>query len=245
MERKLKLTVAYDGSRYHGFQRQANAVTIQEVLEEQLAKIFGHRLKLNGAARTDSGVHAYNQVITFNTEGKIPVGKVPLAAKSALPDDIVVTRAEEVSCDFHARYSARSKIYLYQIYVSKLPDPFRRNYAWHLPKMPDVAAMHKAAQRIVGEHDFSSFRASGGHLINPVRTILATGCHQDAEKIEFIFHGTGFLYHMVRNLVGTLVDVGWGRLTDSDFAAILAGRDRSLAGITAPPQGLYLKEVFY
>jgi tRNA pseudouridine38-40 synthase len=245
MARKLKLTVAYDGSRYHGFQRQANAVTIQEVLEEQLAKIFGHRLKLNGAARTDAGVHAYNQVITFDTEGKIPVDKVSIAAQGVLPDDIVVTGAEEVSCDFHACHSARSKIYLYQVYVSKVSDPFRRNYAWHLKKMPNVVEMHKVAQRIVGEHDFSAFRASGGHPINPVRTMLAAECRQDDEKIELMFHGTGFLYHMVRNLVGTLIDVGWGRLTDIEFAAILTGRDRSLAGITAPPQGLYLKEVFY
>ena len=136
-------------------------------------------------------------------------------------------------------------MYLYRLYSAEAPDPFRRNYAWRVAGQPDVAAMNAAVQAIVGTHDFSAFRAAGGGAKSPVRTILAASCRQDGDVIEFSFRGTGFLYHMVRNLVGTLVDVGLGRMTAADFAAILASRDRARAGITAPAQGLYLLEVLY
>jgi tRNA pseudouridine38-40 synthase len=245
MERNIKLTVAYDGAGYHGFQRQANAMTVQQVLEERLACLFGHILKINGAGRTDTGVHAYGQVVNFLAGGSIPVGRIPQAARGLLPDDIVVKAAEEVPRSFHARISASSKIYLYRMYCGETANPFLRNYAWQMMRQPDVAAMDAAARHIVGEHDFSAFRATGGAPMNPVRTILSAGCRQHDKLIELEFWGTGFLYHMVRILVGTLADVGFGRISAADFAAILAGRDRALAGITAPPQGLYLKEVFY
>ncbi|MBP2645198.1 MAG: truA [Firmicutes bacterium] len=245
MGRKLKLTVAYDGTAYHGFQRQANAITVQEVLEEKLGKIFGHPITVFGAARTDAGVHAYRQVISFVIYGSIPTEKVPYAAKSVLPGDIVITKAEEVEDDFHARYSAKSKIYQYRLYVSPLPNPFQRNYVWHIRKNLDVLLMHEAIQAVIGEHDFSAFRGAGGPPISPVRTMLAANCRQDHEIIEIQIQGTGFLYHMVRNIVGTLVDVGTGKKTVSDFRNILQGCNRAQAGITAPPQGLYLKEIFY
>ena len=245
MERTLKLTIAYDGTAYHGFQRQANATTIQQVLEERLAKIFGHQLKVTGAGRTDAGVHAYGQVVSLRTTGSIPTARIPLAARGVLPDDIVVTGAAEVDAAFHARYAAKSKIYVYRIFTGAAPDPFLRNYAWHLADAPDAALMHAAARHTAGRHDFSAFRAAGGADGSPVRTILAASCRQDGLLTEFSFWGTGFLYHMVRNLVGTLVDVGLGRTTAADFAAILASRDRKQAGITAPAQGLYLKEVLY
>ncbi|EAX47606.1 tRNA pseudouridine synthase A [Thermosinus carboxydivorans Nor1] len=244
-QRYLKLTVAYDGTAYHGFQRQANAITVQQVLEERLATIFGHPLKVTGAARTDAGVHAYGQVVGFATSGTIPAANIVRAAKSVLPPDIVVVKAEEVSADFHARFSARSKIYLYRIYNAAVADPFRRNYAWHVTQPLDEAAMDTAVQTVVGTHDFSAFRAAGGPPVSPVRTIYEAGCTREGDMLEFRFWGNGFLYHMVRNLVGTLVDVGLGRLTRDGFTRILAGRDRTRAGITAPPQGLYLKEIFY
>lgn len=243
--RNIKLVVAYDGTNYHGFQRQTNAVTVQEVLEEQLSKIFGHGIKLTGAGRTDTGVHALGQVVNFMTSGRIPVDKIPLAGKGVLPADIVVRSAEIVGDRFHARKSALSKIYRYQIYQDRVCNPFFRNYAWQVNQPLDIGAMHQAAQNILGTHDFSAFRAAGGEAINPVRTILMACCRQNGSRIEFTFWGTGFLYHMVRNLVGTLIDVGLKRITANDFAVILAGRDRKAAGITAPPQGLYLKEVFY
>ncbi|MEN6564978.1 MAG: tRNA pseudouridine(38-40) synthase TruA [Veillonellales bacterium] len=243
--RNIKLIIAYDGTDYHGFQRQKNAVTVQEVLEEQLSKIFGHGIKLNAAGRTDTGVHAFGQVVNFMTDGRIPADKIPLAAKGVLPADIVVRSAEIAGEGFHARKSAVSKIYCYQIYQEPVCSPFFRNYAWQINQPLDIGAMHQAAQILLGTHDFSAFRAAGGETINPVRTILMACCKQTGSRISFSLQGTGFLYHMVRNIVGTLIDVGLKRMTVNDFAAVLAGRDRKAAGITAPPQGLYLKEVFY
>ncbi len=245
MERTLKLTIAYDGTAYSGFQRQANAITVQQALEERLAKIFGHPVKVAGAGRTDAGVHAYGQVVSLRTTGSIPTDRIPLAARSVLPDDIVVTAAADMAANFHARFAAKSKIYEYRIYTGAVPDPFLRNYAWHVADAPDAALMNAAAQRAAGRHDFSAFRAAGGAATSPVRTIFAASCRENGALLEFSFWGSGFLYHMVRNLVGTLVDVGLGRISEEDFAAILASRDRKNAGITAPPQGLYLKEVLY
>lgn len=243
--RNIKLTVAYDGTHYHGFQRQANGMTVQQMLEERLAKIFGHPVKLTGAARTDAGVHAYGQTVNFLTTGSIRVESIPKAAKSILPDDIVVSEAEEVDTDFHARYAAKSKIYRYRIYNNCIADPFLRHYAWHVIRGLDAEMMHKAAQVIVGEHDFSAFRAAGGAAISPVRTMLSAAVTREGQTLTCEFWGTGFLYHMVRNLTGTLVDVGLGKTTPDEFKAILLAGDRKQAGITAPPQGLYLWKIFY
>ncbi|SDF40110.1 tRNA pseudouridine(38-40) synthase TruA [Sporomusa acidovorans] len=244
--RNIKLNLAYDGTAYHGFQRQTNAITIQQVLEEQLPKIFGHPLTVCGAGRTDAGVHAYGQVVSFFTTGTVPTERIPLAAKSVLPHDIVITHAAEESVEFHARYSAQSKIYRYRIVNSRLANPFELKYAWHFTRPLDIALMQAALQAIVGTHDFSAFRATGGAPISPVRTIMTADCRAaDDSIIEFEFWGTGFLYHMVRNLVGTLVEVGRRRMTPAGFDAVLQGRDRRAAGVTAPPHGLYLVEVKY
>ncbi len=244
--RNIKLILAYDGTTYHGFQRQANAMTIQQLVEERLAKLFGHPLKLAGSARTDAGVHAYGQVVNFYTQGTIPTERIALAAKGLLPADIVVVSADEVAPEFHARRSAKGKIYRYRLLNTRLANPFERNYAWHFAAKLDAVIMHEAAQAIVGTHDFSAFRAAGGAPVSPVRTIMTAACRYIGESvIEFEFCGTGFLYHMVRNLVGTLVKVGQHRLTPDGFANVLAGRDRHAAGVTAPPQGLYLVEVKY
>ncbi len=245
--RNIKLTLAYDGSAYHGYQLQANtAMTIQQMVEERLSPIFCQPIRLNGAARTDAGVHAYGQVVNFTTTGTIPAERIAMAAKAVLPPDIVVVGASEESMDFHARRSAHSKIYRYRILNTRPPNPFERNYTWHCIAKLDTALMHQAAQAVVGTHDFSAFRATGGAPVSPVRTMFAVSCRElDNAIIEFEFWGTGFLYHMVRNLVGTLVKVGRHRLTPADFAGILAGRDRRAAGMTAPPQGLFLVEVKY
>ncbi|HWR44422.1 tRNA pseudouridine(38-40) synthase TruA [Sporomusa sp.] len=244
--RNIKLILAYDGSAYHGYQRQANAMTIQQLVEERLGKIFGHSIKLNGSARTDAGVHAYGQVVNFFTEGTIPAERIALATKGLLPPDIVIVGASEESPEFHARRSAQSKIYRYRLLNARLANPFERNYTWHCTAKLDTALMHEAAQAVVGTHDFSAFRATGGAPVSPVRTIMSATCREVGNSIvELEFWGTGFLYHMVRNLVGTLVKVGQHRLTPDGFAAILAGRDRRAAGMTAPPQGLFLVEVKY
>jgi tRNA pseudouridine38-40 synthase len=244
-ERNICLTVAYDGTAYHGFQRLANALTIQQVLEERLESIFGHQLKIAGAARTDSGVHAYGQVVTFTTTGLIPVTRIPIAAQGVLPSDIVIRNATIVPPDFHARISAKSKIYYYRIYNNALADPLLRRYAWHIRRKLDIERMRQSLKHIIGKHDFSAFRAAGGPTVNPVREILHADCRQNEDVLECLFHGTGFLYHMVRNLVGTLVDIGIHKLEADAMFHIRESHDRHRAGATAPPNGLYLKEVYY
>lgn len=250
MERKavrnIKMVIAYDGTNYHGFQRQKNALAIQEVLEDTMSSIFGHTVKLIGSGRTDTGVHARGQVVNFETTAKIPTGKMPIAVNSRLPRDIAVLSAEEVSVDFHARYSAEEKTYAYQLLVSDCPDPFTAPYVWQVKKSLKLDLMRDALQVIVGTHDFSSFEASGSAVRDPVRTIYeATLTEEEQRRVTIRFRGNGFLYHMVRNLVGTLVDVGLGRTSVADFSAILEARDRRCAGVTAPPQGLFLENVRY
>ena len=243
--RNIKLTIAYDGTAYNGFQRQMNGIGIQQILEMRLAKLFGHELKMNGAGRTDTGVHAYGQVVNFKTSGTIPTERIAIGSRCLLPHDIVITQAEEVDENFHARFDATSKIYVYKIYPHVMPDLFMRHYAWHIWRKLDIQALQEAIPIIVGTHDFSAFRASGGPPISPVRTIMAVDCQFDGNILELSFLGTGFLYHMVRNLTGTLVEVGLGVHSTSDFKNILDSRDRKKAGITAPAHGLYLKEVKY
>jgi len=243
--RNIKLTVAYEGTAYNGFQRQMNGIGVQQILETRLAKLFGHELKMYGAGRTDTGVHAYGQVVNFHTDGTIPIERIMIASRCLLPHDIVITEAREVDERFHAQYSATSKIYVYKIYPHVTPDPFLRNYAWHIRRKLDVPAMEFAAQSIIGIHDFSAFRAAGGANISPVREIMAVDYEFNQKILEISFLGTGFLYHMVRNLTGTLIEVGLGARKASDFKVILESCERKKAGITAPAHGLYLKEVRY
>lgn len=243
--RNIKLTLAYDGGKYHGFQRQNNAVSVQNILEQKLSVIFGGEIQLAASGRTDTGVHAYGQVVNFFTEGTIPINRVVRAINSHLPTDIVVLAAEEAPQDFSARHSAKDKIYIYKIQQGEVLDPFMRNYAWYIRKELDVEAMNAAMQYILGEHDFSAFRASGSVPMHPVRKIYEAKCERDGALITFRFWGNGFLYHMVRNLVGTLVNVGKDKTSVAGFKAILDGKDRKLAGATAPAQGLYLYKVNY
>jgi len=243
--RNIKLTVAYDGTAYNGFQRQKNGIGIQQILEGRLAKLFGHELKMNGAGRTDTGVHAYGQVVNFKTSGTIPIERIAIGSRCLLPHDIVITEALEVDEEFHARFDATSKIYVYKIYPHVMANPFLRNYAWHIWRKLDTLAIQEATRIIVGTHDFSAFCAAGGKTMSPVRTIMAIDCQFAGDIFELSFFGTGFLYHMVRNLTGTLVEVGLGARSASDFKSILEGCDRKKAGITAPAHGLYFKEVRY
>lgn len=246
VRRNIKLTIAYDGGKYHGFQKQNNAIAVQNVLEKQLPKIFGNVEQMAIAGRTDTGVHAYGQVVNFFTEGTIPVDRIVRAANSFLPDDIVIIGAEDVADDFNARFSAKSKIYLYKIQQGEVLDPFMRNYAWYIRNRLDDEAMNLAMQQLIGRHDYSAFKASGSvENINPVRTIFEADCSRMGDILTIRFYGDGFLYHMVRNLVGTVVNVGKGKTSQQQFAEIFASLDRRKAGVTAPPQGLYLKKVFY
>jgi tRNA pseudouridine38-40 synthase len=245
MTRNIKLTIAYDGTAYHGLQRQAGHITIQEVLEDRLPLIFGHGLSISAAGRTDAGVHALGQVASFRTEGRIPIANILPAAKSALPQDIAVLAAEEAGAEFHARYSAKGKEYLYKIAEKKSADPFLARYAWLMECGLDLPSMLEAAEALLGKQDFSTFRAAGGKPGDPERTVWQARFRREGACLLFAIRGDGFLYHMVRNIVGTLVEVGKGKMTPQAFREALLAKDRRQAGKTAPPQGLYLSQVFY
>lgn len=243
--RTLKLTVAYDGTAYHGFQRQAKDLTIQQVLEEKLAKIFGHSVQVAGAGRTDAGVHALGQVISLQTTGRIPTDRIPMATVGLLPGDIAVVAAEEVSPDFHARRSAREKTYRYRLQSTPVVDPLTRNHTWQIRMPLATDVLQQCLDHVVGKHDFSAFQSAGSAIRNPVRTLFQADCSALGAHIDIHFRGDGFLYHMVRNLVGTAVAIAARGQNPLRMKEILDSRDRRNAGATAPPQGLYLVTVEY
>jgi tRNA pseudouridine38-40 synthase len=246
--RNIKLTLAYDGSNYHGFQEQRGSglPTIQETLEWSLGKLAGRRIQVIGAGRTDAGVHARGQVVNFDAAGwSIPAGRIPLALNGILPDDIVALEAVSVRPEFHARFAALAKTYLYVVYNNRLPCPFRRRYAYFVPRQLDCRAMEQAARYLAGTFDFKSFQAAGTPVKSTVRTMYMVRVEQLEDTIHFTFRGNGFLYNQVRIMVGTLLQVGRGKTSVSAVSDILAARDRTLAGPTVPPQGLYLEQVEY
>lgn len=249
--RNIALTVAYDGTNYNGFQWQSPPrVAVQNVLEDRLPKIFGDAIELAAAGRTDAGVHAFGQVVNFFTDGRIAVDKIPIAASSVLPSDIVVRAAREVDKNFSALHSAKSKIYIYRIVCGATSNPFANRFAWHIFRPLDVNSMREVLSLLVGTHDCLSFKAAGGAPnMNPVRTIYAAELVEENffgdDCLTIKIHAGGFLYHMARNIVALTVAVGRGRLSVDDFRKIFAARDRSLVPATAPAQGLCLQEVFY
>lgn len=245
-KRNICLTIAYDGTAYHGFQRQnPPVIAVQNVLEEKLESVFGDSIELAASGRTDAGVHARGQVVNFFTDGNIPLGSIPRAVNSILPPDIVVLEAQEADREFSARHSAVSKIYKYRILQGDIPDPFERNYSWNIRKKLDIDAMKVCLEQLKGKHDFSAFRASGGPPVSPVRNMLDASVLRNGRIVELSFWADGFLYHMVRNIVGTLANVGMGWKSVEDFRQIMESLDRKKAGATAPAQGLYLDKVFY
>lgn len=243
--RNICITLAYDGTAYHGFQRQNKVVAVQNVLEEALHKLFGDSIELAAAGRTDAGVHACCQVVNFFTDGTIPVDKVVYAGNRLLPEDIVLLDAKEADRDFSALHSVKSKIYIYKVNQCALPDPFTARYCWQVHKKLDLAAMCSALKYLEGEHDFSSFRSIGGSDTSPVREIYEASCTPENGMYVFKFWGSGFLYHMVRNIMGLIISVGLGRVSANDMPKIMAAKDRALAGRMAPANGLYLYKVFY
>ncbi len=244
----IKLTIAYDGTDYYGFQEQRGSglPTVQERLEGALSKLAKQPIQVIGAGRTDSGVHARGQVVNFKCDSwPVPLNKTPLALNSILPDDIVVTLAEQVPEDFHSRFSAKGKTYRYTIYNHPIPNPFVRRFALHEPRPLDVKAMNKGAGYLVGTHDFKSFQAQGTPVKSTIRTISAASVERDGNHVILNFTGNGFLYNMVRIMTGTLIDVGLGKIEPEMVKDILLARDRTKAGMTVPPQGLCLMEVYY
>ena len=246
----IALTVAYDGTNYNGFQWQSPPrVAVQNVLEERLAKIFGEPIELAASGRTDAGVHAFGQVVNFFTDGRIAVDKIPIAAQSVLPSDIVVREAREVDKNFSALHSAKSKIYLYRILRGAASNPFVNRFAWHIFRPLDVEPMREALSLLVGTHDFSSFKSASNVFRDPVREILSAEIFNEeffgGDMLTIKIHATGFLYHMARNIVAAVVEVGRRRWSVEDFRKVFAARDRSLVPATAPACGLCLQKVFY
>ncbi len=242
----IRLDVAYDGARYHGWQRQKNGLTVQEVIEDRLQIMTKSPVKLLASGRTDAGVHALNQVCNFQTRSLIPIDSLWRGLNALLPSDILITDAAIVPLDFHSRYRAKSKIYEYRILNKEYPDIFRRNALWHIRVPLDVNKMSECLNLLKGTHDFSCFKSSGSSNTNPIRTILAACIKNDLDgDLRIVVEGNGFLRHMVRNMVGTLVDAGLGRMDVKRFEQILESRDRRLAGKKAPPQGLFLMTVKY
>jgi tRNA pseudouridine38-40 synthase len=244
--KNTRLSLAYDGSRYHGWQRQNNALTIQEIIEEKIEMMVCEPIKLIASGRTDAGVHAVNQVCNFKTRSNLDPGTIKKGLNGLLPDDIFVRDVAYVPFEFHSRYSAKSKVYEYRILNEEDPDVFRRNYLWYIKTPLDLKVMAKCLAHLLGRHDFSSFRSTGSGNMDPVRSILRAELH-GTEKglLRVVIEADGFLRHMVRNIVGTVVEAGLGRISFSGFEKILESRNRRSAGIKAPPQGLFLMDVQY
>ena len=257
-QRTLKLTVEYDGTNYVGWQRQAEGVSIQGLLEEALAPFEGGPLTVHGAGRTDAGVHALGQVASVRTRTEHSVSTLQRALNSVLPVDVRIVAIADADRDFHARFAAVSKTYEYRIANTPFVSAFEHRYVWHVPGALDVEAMERGAQALVGRHDFAAFQSTGGDVHTTERTILAiavgsdggqTGVRPGSDRgqtpVVIRVTGDGFLRHMVRTIAGTLVDVGLGRWPASHVAEILRGRDRSRAGRAAPAAGLFLVRVDY
>jgi tRNA pseudouridine38-40 synthase len=243
--RTIKLTVAYDGTEFVGWQRQGRGISVQGLIEEALSAIDGAPVTLHGAGRTDSGVHALGQVATARVTSPIGDTRLARALNAHLPESIRITELSTVPDDFHARFSAVSKAYEYRIWNARTLPPFIRLYAWHVMEPLDVAAMREGTRAIVGEHDFAAFRSARSVNHTTVRAITAAGWKTDGAALTFEIEGKGFLRYMVRSLVGTLVEIGRGARPPADMAALLASRDRSAAGRTAPALGLFLVKVDY
>jgi tRNA pseudouridine38-40 synthase len=249
--RNLKLTLAYDGSEFHGWQVQPDRATVQGVLAEAIRRITGETVLPQGSGRTDAGVHALAQVATFTSASPIPAPNLRTALNDVLPSSVRILLVEEVAPEFHARHSAKAKTYRYRIYRGEICPPFLARYVHHYPYPLDENAMMPAAAEVEGEHDFTSFAAvdpeRGKDEEEPsgVRTIFSSQWQSEQDELIYTVRGSGFLHHMVRNLVGTFLLIGKGTLTRGDLRRILHARDRSAAGPTAPASGLYLVSVEY
>ncbi|MBE9542258.1 MAG: tRNA pseudouridine(38-40) synthase TruA [Proteobacteria bacterium] len=244
--RNVKLIIAYDGTDYKGWQIQTSEPTIQGVIEEKLGIILNQQTRIAGSGRTDAGVHALNQVAHFIANSKIEPELLKKGLNSLLPPDIVLKELSEVDADFHARYSAKSRVYKYLIWRGDTFSPFYRRFSWQMHYQLDLEEMRKAAECLVGLHDFASFQGTGSASLSSEREIMRFTIRGRAKGwIVTTIEASAFLRHMVRNIMGTLIEVGKGSMTVAEFRNIFASKDRSRAGITAPPQGLFLKKVKY
>ena len=243
--RRIRLILEYDGTNYSGWQRQINAPSVQQTLEETLHRLLGAPVTVTGSSRTDAGVHALGQNVHFDTTSRIPGDKFAFALNTMLPDDIRVRASMDAAADFHARFSATGKVYRYAIQNTRHAPAIDRLTHAHVPLPLDVERMHAAAQAMVGRHDFAAFAAAGSIARDTRRTIYRVQAARCGERVYLLVHGDGFLYNMVRILTGTLLEVGLGQRTPESMVDVLEARERTAAGKTAPAQGLVLQEVYY
>ena len=243
--RNIALKLMYVGTAYHGWQIQKNAISVAETLEKALETVVCHPVKCVGAGRTDAGVHAETYIANFRTTSTIPCDRIPLAVNTRLPDDIVVVKATEVSDGFNAIGSCRQKEYTYRIYNSRLGNAFLVDRAWFYPKHLDENVMQRAADQFVGTHDFRAVRSVGTETKTTVRTVYYFDITRNGQMIECRVSANGFLYNMVRAMVGTVVYAAEGKLAPEDIPDILASGNRTLAGPTVPPGGLYMTKLWY
>jgi tRNA pseudouridine38-40 synthase len=244
-KRNIRLTLAFDGTAYHGWQIQQDSLTIQGLLAKAIARITGAEVSLTGSGRTDAGTHARGLVANFFTESRIAPEQLMRALNSILPRDIRILSARQVPSGFHSRKSARSKIYRYQIYLGQVLPPHLMREHFHYPLPIDISRMAEAAQMFLGEHDFASYAKTNSAAINTVRRIYRCELKKQGRRLLFTVEGNGFLHHMVRNMAGTLLEVGRGTISPAEFQDLFSKRDRTLAGFTAPAHGLILLKVNY
>ena len=244
--RNIKITIEYDGTNYYGWQKQPQGATIEQEIEKTLKNMTGEDISLSGSGRTDSGVHAFAQVANFKTNSNIKSIEFQMGLNSSLPKDITILEAKEVDPDFHAQFSAKSKTYIYKILNSPHPSALLRKRVWLVPLELNINYMKGAAEYLIGEHDFKAFAQSGIEVKTTIRNVLNVSLEQKENNIIlFSIEATGFLKRMVRLIIGTLVQVGKGKITPLDFAEILNSGEKTKFVYAAPPQGLYLKEVKY
>ncbi len=243
--RNIKLTIEYDGTNYQGWQKQKRGSTIQNTLEEAIRVLTNEEIEVIGSSRTDAGVHAKGFVANFKTNSKIPSEKYREAINHKLPKDIVILNSEEVDEEFHARYNARGKTYSYSILNRDVPSAINRNYLYHVKRKLDIEAMKEACKYFIGTYDFSAFKSSGSSVKTTIRTIFELYIEENNDIIKVYVTGDGFLYNMVRIIVGTLIMVGSNKIKPNEIENIIAEKDREKAGICVPATGLVLEKVYY
>ena len=243
--RNLALRLMYDGTDFHGWQVQPNGITVQECLQDAVQTILRSRDSITGCSRTDTGVHANDFCCTLRTESDIDCYRLVGALNAVLPDSIAVKSCEEMPLGFHPRYDCKKKRYLYRIWNSPQKNPFLKDYAWHYKKRLDADFLNAQSQQFVGTYDFAAFCSSGSSVEDTVRTIYSCSVVRNGDEVDFYVEGSGFLYHMVRIMVGSLIEISEKRIEKDTLTAIIEGMDREKAGRTAPAQGLYLDAVSY
>lgn len=243
--KNLLLTIQYDGSAYHGWQVQQNALTVQEVFQNAVEKVFLNRLDVIGCSRTDSGVHANNYCLCLKSDMNISNNSVVLALNSKLPKDIAVISCREVQADFHPRYSCKSKEYIYKLYNGRVRNPFYADYAYHYPYSIDETYLNRECKAFIGTYDYSGFCSANSDVQDTVRTVKNFEVWREDDMVYFKVEADGFLYNMVRIMVGTLLFIAQGKIKQGELIDVINSKDRKRAGRTAPAQGLYLNKINY